>query len=273
MGPKLPALVLSLATLLAPAGVARAADKAACLRAYESAQHDKNAGKLRAARSKLRVCVEPECPALLRADCATWLGEVERGMPSVVVVAREGGRVLTDVRVSVDDEPLAESLTGAALEVDPGSRDFRLEAPGHAPVERTISLRQGEKNRELVFDLAPPAARRETRARVPVASWVLGGIGAVGLVGFGYFGLAGLSGRGDLEDCKGECSQSDVDAVRADFVRADVSLAISALAFGGAAYFYFTAPRSELAPGAARRLRLGLAPRAGGAATALELTF
>jgi len=269
MGPKQKTLALSIAATLAGSPMAQAADKAACLEAYESAQQHKNAGKLRSARAKLLVCVQPECPALLRTDCSAWMGEVERGMPTVVVVARSGDRELTDVQLFVDDEPLAQSLTGTALEVDPGERVFRLEAAGHAPLTRSVSVRQGEKDRRLLLALVPLAGSRGTQRRVPTMSWVLGGVGALGLAGFSYFGLKGLSGRSDLEDCKGECEQGDVDDVRADFTRADVSLAIAALGFGGAAYFYFTAPGEESGHAA----RVGILPRAGGATTAIQLRF
>lgn len=271
MGPRLATLALSIAALVAWSGAARAADKATCLRAYESAQNDKNAGKLRASRKKLLVCVEPECPALLRADCTSWLTEVERGMPTVVVVARTGDAELSDVRVLVDDEVLAESLTGAALEVDPGQRVFRFEAPGHAPAEQTLTIREGEKSRRLSIALEPLGSSRQERAGPPVTSWVLAGVGAVGLVSFSYFGIRGLRGRSDLKACKGECAQDDVDAVRADFTRADVSLAIGALAFGGALYFYLSS-RDERAP-ERPAASLAVVPQPGGAQTRFQLAF
>jgi len=270
MGSRLTALALSIAVSTAWSGVARAADKAACLKAYESAQQDKNEGKLRASREELLVCVEPECPDMLRKDCSSWLSEVESSMPTVVVAARSGKTEVTDARVWVDDELLAESLTGAALEVDPGPRTLRIEAPGFAPVKRGITIRQGEKNRVVRVELAPLGGAVESRG-IPVASWVLGGLGVIGLASFSYFGVKGLSGRSDLNECKGECAQSDVDAVHADFTRADISLAIGALALGGAVYFYLSAPASK-GEGPAQAA-LGVAPRPGGAETAIRLRF
>lgn len=266
---------LSVATVLGWAPATRAADKATCLRAYEAAQNERNAGKLRASRSKLLVCVEPECPELLRADCSTWLSEVERDLPTVVVVVRSEGKELSNVRVLVDDEVLADSLTGAALEVDPGRRVFRLETPGHALVERTITIRRGDKDRAIELELDRPSRKERTTAGPPVASWALAGAGAVGLLSFTYFGLKGLDGRGDLKECKGACAQEDVDAVQADFTRADVSLVLSALCFGGAAYFYFTAGNDEEKAPAEQRpnVSLHIAPRVGGAQTALRLAF
>lgn len=265
-GPALGALALAFVTGLSHS--ARAADKATCLGAYESAQTSKNGGKLRAARGKLLVCIEPECPALLRADCATWLAEVDRAMPTVIVVARSAGKALSDARVSVDDEPLAESLTGTPLEVDPGTRVFRVESPGHAPAQASLTIRSGEKNRVLELELTPRAAPTRSASGPPVASIVLAGVGAVGLVSFSYFGLRGLDRRSELGACKGRCADTDVDAVRADFVAADMSLAISALAFSGAAYLYFARSNEQPAP-----VGLGIAPRRGGVQTAIQLAF
>lgn len=275
MGPRLGLIALCLATSLAWPAAVRAADKATCLRAYEVAQQEKEAGKLRAARTKLLVCVEPECPALLRTDCTSWLEEVQRDMPTVVLVARSGTEELSDVRVLVDDELVAQSLTGAALELDPGLHELRLEAAGHEPSTQTVSIRQGEKNRAVVVELTRKGSRTEAKRSPPTASYVLAGVGAVALVSFGYFGLKGLSGRSDLNECKGECAQSDIDAVEADFTRADVSLAVSALAFGGALYFHFAAPREEHPREGRNRggLALGVAPRSGGFQSSLRLAF
>lgn len=245
-----------------------AADKATCLGAYESAQTDRNAGKLRASRSKLLVCGKPECPALLRADCATWLVEVDRALPTVIVVARARGKTLTDARLSVDDEPLAETLIGAALEVDPGPRVFRVESPGHAPAVVTVTIREAEKNRVVELELAPQSDPGPEPARTPVTSYVLAGVGALGLVSFSYFGLRGLDRRSDLAACKGKCAEADVDAVRSDFVAADVSLAIALLSFGGAAYLHFTAPG-----GGPAAVGLSIAPRKAGVQAALQLAF
>lgn len=277
MGARLATFLLSIAAAVVWAPAARAADKAGCLRAYEAAQQDKNSGKLRTSRKELLVCVEPECPALLRADCSSWLAEVERGMPTVVVSVSSGGKELSDVRVLVDDEVLATSLTGAALEVDPGQRVFRVEAPGRPPVTQTFTIRQGEKNRRVELELSAEAGAPTQASSPPVISYVLAGVGAVGLLSFSYFGVKGLSGRSDLKACKGECAPDDVDAVRADFTRADVSLAIAALAFGGAAYFYFTERSDEPREGApaSRRpgARLGIWPHPNGVRTALEFAF
>src|SRR5262245_56106628 len=79
------ALVVSLSRAAPPQGDQV---KVTCAQAYETAQRLREGHRLREAREQLLVCARPECPALLRRDCAPWLGEVEAVLPSIVVVAR-----------------------------------------------------------------------------------------------------------------------------------------------------------------------------------------
>ncbi len=243
------------------------ADKAECLKAYEATQRHRKAGQLKQARRDLVVCAATECPALIKTDCTAWLVEVDRALPSVVFVARSEQQDLTDVRVSVDGALLAERLTGAALPVDPGVHVFRFEWQGRQ-VERKLTIREGEKHRREVVEFVPSAATApeasQARALSPEVV-ALAGVGAIALASFGYFGVRGLNRRSDLAECKGRCSQDAVDDVSADFTRADVSLLVSALAFGGAAYFYFSA-----APGAPK---VGVTPSATGAAGFASIGF
>ena len=69
------------ATLATTAALAD--DKAACLSASQQAQNLRDAHKLVEARAQLRVCARKECPAVVQRDCLTWLGEVERSLPTV----------------------------------------------------------------------------------------------------------------------------------------------------------------------------------------------
>ena len=256
------ATLLALVTLTSSA---EAADKAQCLSSYEAAQRHKNAGELSAAKTDLLVCVEADCPALLRSDCETWLREVTASMASVVLVAPVPG-----ARVLLDGKPFVNAVTEEPREVEPGAHTFRFEAPGREAVEKRITLAAGEKNRRVEADFPAPPPKREVPSGPPTISYVLAGVGAVGLLSFGYFGLSGLSGRSDLEDCKGSCAQDDVDDVQADFTRADVSLAVAAVALGGAAYFYFGSDSKKEQSGSAR---VGIAPTASGVSTAVHVSF
>src|SRR5205807_1214100 len=114
--------------LLAPSG-ARAADvKAACVAASTEGQSLRDAGKLKAARDQFVSCARDQCPTVVRRYCADWLTDVERRLPSIVLRAQTSdGRDVTDARVMLDGQPLAEGLGGTAITVDPGAHDVRYQ--------------------------------------------------------------------------------------------------------------------------------------------------
>src|ERR1700709_1044923 len=96
--------VLGLASAITLAsGHAAAQDKQACVGAYEDAQRLRKDGKLTDARSKLLVCAQDACPAVLRKDCTVWIGEVEQATPTVLLAAKSPiGKDIVDVTVTVD---------------------------------------------------------------------------------------------------------------------------------------------------------------------------
>jgi hypothetical protein len=208
--------------VIAIASSARAEDRAEaekCANAAEESQGLHHDGKLMRAREQLLVCARPSCPAIIRKDCADWLVEVERNLPSIVVRAVDGnGKDLADVRVSVDGNVVAERLDGRPLSIDPGEHAIRYESPGAAPVMEKILVRQGETNRLVSVSLSSAKDRRPTATAssgsVP-AYWFVGGAGVV-LAGVGA--ALWLSGTGDHSSMESgcartqSCSQSDVDS-------------------------------------------------------------
>ena len=81
-----------------------------CVKAAEDAQSQRSNHQLRAARLKFLLCAQQTCPAVVRNDCAGWLADVDKVMPSIVVQARDTrGVELTDVRVVVDDKNRANA--------------------------------------------------------------------------------------------------------------------------------------------------------------------
>lgn len=265
-------LPLLLAIVLATAPVAAAIDKKACIASSEKAQQLRADGHLTAAREELLQCAREACPAVVRKDCARWLGEIEDALPSVVLAARDaGGHDVTSAKVWVDGKVFAEKLDGKAQTLDPGTHVFRFEADGHPTVEETVLVREGEKNRTITVTFpAPPqpdkpadgAAAVAPKASPSPAAWVLGGVGVVALGGFAYFGLSGRSRASDLRDtCAPACPSGDVDDVRNRLLLADVSLGVAVVSFGVATWL-FLSPRSEAPPAHA----VGVQPMLGGGA-------
>jgi len=252
-------------TLAAPARAEPPESKSACLASYEAAQRLRLQKKLGAAHAELLVCSGSDCPAVLRRDCAGWLGEVDAALPSIVVAAEADGRDVADVRVLVDGESVAETLDGTAISVDPGRHELRFEREGRAPVTQSLLIREGEKNRSVSVDFgseAPPP--RDEHSLIPV--YGLTALGVIGLGSFTFFGLRSHAKKQDLESCKGHCPVDDVDAVKRDQIVADVSLGLGLVALGAAAYLYFG--DNERKPAAESGWRAGFTPLPkGGAAT------
>lgn len=249
--------VLSTASVLAACGWhqhAQALDKTAvesCLNSYESAQRLRLGKHLGEARGELLSCGEARCPAAIRKDCLRWLDEVDRSMPSVVLAVRSGGQDLTAVHVWVDGTEIATHLDGASIAVDPGARQFRFEVKGHKPHQRTVVIREGEKNRPITVELIETAPPEPTTSHEPAIA--LAALGVMGLGCFTYFGLKGMSGKSDLEECKGHCSQQDADTVGRNFLAADISLGVGVVALGAAAYLFFSDRPSRKPPEASGR--------------------
>jgi hypothetical protein len=238
---------------------ADAPDKATCAAAYADGQRLYRRQALRAARGQLLLCARDPCPKILQPDCGQWLDTVERELPSIVLVARHAdGRDESALRVFVDEQLVAERLEGRAIELDPGVHSLRFEAADRPSWSMSVIANAGEKGRILVIPLdsgaalvAPSATdaheavggprRQSGPTRWP--AWVLGGVGVAAAGSFAYFGLSGVSARDDLARCRGSCAPSAVDAVRARFIGADVSLGVSVVALGLAAYFFFAHDR------------------------------
>src|SRR5690349_1521084 len=75
--------VLSATALLSSSSHADEADR--CIAAHHDAQSARRDGALRRARTALVACSEQRCPSLVRDDCARWLTDVERRLPTLLV--------------------------------------------------------------------------------------------------------------------------------------------------------------------------------------------
>ncbi len=249
-----------------------------CLDAYEQAQRLRKAYKLRAAREQSLTCAADACPSFVRQDCAKWLTEIEASTPTIVVLARKAdGSTMVGVKATLDGAAFADSLDGRAVPVDPGPHDVRAQAADGTVVQSHIVVAEGAKNQPFYLTFGgPPAAPPQTQEpqgqqgqqrqesqqsqqadatasppekpaeptsgrSIPTATWVLGGIAAAGAVSFAIFAVAGKS----VESCSPNCTQSQVDSLRRDYLIADVSWITGLVAAGAALYFLFTAPASD----------------------------
>lgn len=276
------ALSLSLSALAVSADSSAATPprmKQQCIEAYEQTQSLRRSASLRSARGSALTCAQAACPAVVKKDCAAWLGEIEQSLPTVVLSAQDrSGRETTAVRVFVDGEPLVERLDGRAVALDPGDRAFRFELDGSPPKELRTLIREGEKNRSIEISFAPPPPPPAAGSTSPPASVIiLGGVGVLALGSFATFALLGKSEKSDLEkSCAPRCTAEEVGRVRTRLLIGDISLVTGIVALGAATTLFLLdrrAPPATAAPASHVSLRFDLHPLPGGGAVVAGGSF
>jgi len=284
-----PTFLFVLAGSSSVCSIAAAAELATCSKPYEEAQEEKSAGHLKAAVIHLKSCIAPTCPKFIRDDCLRWLDQAETALPTVVFAARRDGKDRADVAISCDGVPLVSSIDGKAVPVDPGPHKFLFMVPGLDPIEQSIVIREGERNRIIEIDLESPRENEATatstastdadRPAEPgqrgtvkrTLGYSLGGLAALGAAGFGGFAIAGNNQRKDLErTCSPSCQPSQVDQVRTKYRVADACLGVGLVAAGIATYLFLT-NHGEGKDSRSDAISIGFAPRTSGAGGVLQV--
>ncbi len=234
---------------------ASADDKDVCLGAASKGQRLRDAHQLLEAREQFRVCGAAQCPAAVQSDCATWLVDVESGLPSVVVTARDRtGADVVDVQVSVDGKPLLQKLNGLSIPMDAGPHTFRFEWPGVGSQERLVLVREGEKHQlvAVTFDASAPAvggsgeadvAKSAVSGTAKTVGWVMGGAGVVAL-GVGVVaGLIAVVNKGGAHcDSSGVCDPGTVTGIKSAALLSDIGWVSGAVLLAGGASLILFAP-------------------------------
>jgi hypothetical protein len=268
---------------VAVATPALADDKAACLDAVSKAQRLRGDHRLVEAREQLRICAAATCPAVVKSDCTTWLVEVEKALPTVVVAAKsDAGADLVDVTVTVDGQPLLSRLDGKAVPMNPGSHAFHFATADRTTLDQTVVVREGEKDRSVSVVLGPTAAAPSTPPSAAsgheagvsppnesspwrTVGWIVGGVGAVGLGVGAVFGSITLADKGN--HCTGTtCEPGSSSRIKSEALASDIGwIAGGVLSASGIALVLFSpSGRHE-----ATTLRVGPVVTAGGAGALL----
>jgi hypothetical protein len=248
--------VLLLVAIEAPAS----ADTVACVAAAEHGQAARDEGRLVAARGAFRLCVQPECPRVVRVDCTRWLSEVDGAIPRMSVRVRPAGA--NQKKVVVLDDSVEVDASGAPFEVDPGPHTLSF-ADGSAKVdvvavsgEPVQAVTLGEEPavrvsspppeppaRAPIFT-EPPAVKDEAKGASPTWGAVSLGAGVVSLGVGGTFAVMGWTSWSDLRAgaCAGGCSGADADAARSRMLVADVALPLGLLLGGLGVYLLARKP-------------------------------
>jgi hypothetical protein len=260
-------LIVGLAWML-PQGAA--ADTESCTQAHAAGQREENAGHLKEALTHFQECAaDAQCPLPIRNECTSLYSTVEGRLPTLVFsVVDANGNDVTNVRVSSADAQVANGLDGRPVAINPGLHELRFELPGGEILTKSVVVRQGEKDRIVAvklprteFGANAPAAAAEPRSEqpvaaspavddkrltVPLASWISYGVGAAALVSWGTFALLGRNQEQGLVDCSPNCASTrrdDYDAMKRDYLIADISLGVAAAAVVTGTVLLFTLGR------------------------------
>jgi hypothetical protein len=280
--------------LLAAPGRADPPTKAQCIEANAKAQELRRDSKLAAARKQLEACMDAACPGLVRSDCTARLDEVDRAQPTLVLDVKDrAGDDLTEVKVTVDGEPLAAKLDGTALRFDPGQHTFGFDASGFQPVTKIFVLKETEKGRRervVLVRAANVASTEPTSVGTAVTTgaeqapgpeppsglgaqrWlgiVAGGVGLAGIATGAVFGLmASSEWNAQQSACGSPSSCPDHDGALSHHANLTTDGAISTWTFigggalvAGGALLFLAAPRRAPPASSALVVAPGASPR------------
>lgn len=226
---------LLLAVPLLTATEARAESPAAqCVAQSDEGQFLRDNGKMLGAREALAACAKARCPSLVRKACAEWLTDVEARLPTVVASTEDSRGSPIDAELLLDGAPWTKSR-GEETPLDPGFHVFQATAPGKAPSEVKLQLREREKAVpvRLVLEDPAPVVRDQPegaarRRNVPAATWILGAAALTGAgVSFGFWRSAVSEGDALLSSCAPGCNSEEVAPVERDLLVSRVALGVA----------------------------------------------
>lgn len=224
---------------------ARGDEPSECIRSFEHGQVLRKEKHLQDAKREFIRCSKQDCPTAVGAVCGKFLDEVENRIPSVLIAVTIDGEDAREARVDMDGAPLMSQIDVHELAVEPGFHTFTITAPGFAPVERKIAVREGEKLKSIHVALSRPkpadsAAKRpgaeapqgeELRRSTNVGPWITIGAGGLILAAATGFGIAAINQRDTA--CPNGGNICDPDAYDKGLTLADTSTALFVI--GGAA--------------------------------------
>jgi hypothetical protein len=210
-------------------------DDQQCLDAVAKGQRLKDAHQLVEAREQLRICAAPSCPAVVLTDCANWLDEVEKALPSIVLTARNAaGADQVDVKVSIDGQPFVSKLDGHAVPMNAGPHRFHFEDAAGASVDRLVLVKEGDKYLAISADMPPPP--RASSSSWEAVGWALGGVGVAGLLAGGAFGLLAIHDKDSAHcDSKNVCDPGTTDAIKTAALASNIGWIAGGVLLGGGA--------------------------------------
>lgn len=280
------------AAMLAAAPVFAQDPIAQCIAANERSVSLRKQSMLVEAREESAKCATSNCPDEIRAACTERISDIANVMPSIVFAVRDAsGADVTDVNVEVDSKPIGK-LGLAPLPLNPGSHTLRFTTGVGGRAEKTLLLREGERNRQERIVLSAPERPSVTppptvpvvdethlepapisKPSAPGTGQRIAGI-VVGVVGLGGIGLGSVFGglaiskwNAAKSDCGTGCpsddpAQREKMTASTDALVSTVALIVGGVAVAGGIALFVTAPKKA----AVNSAWLGVIPQLGGAA-------
>jgi hypothetical protein len=202
-------------------------------------------------------CDSASCPREIQSECAGFVASYGPRIATLVVRVKQGGREVRTASVLIGDERIADRADETELEVDPGMVKVRCVLASGEQREATILVNEGERRKLIEFSFPDDSSSGagkplsaaspkgvETERPVPALVWVFGGLTVASATGFAVLGLHGTAREDALADsgCRPFCSQDEVDAIRNEYIVADVLLGVSIASLATGVVLFFARP-------------------------------
>jgi hypothetical protein len=212
--------------------------KQGCLASFKRAQRLRKHSQLLSARAELVACGQPQCPDVIELKCLEWVEEVRAAIPTIIVSAlTHNGLDIADAELAIDDEPMATSLDGTPIDLDPGPHTLKVT---HQLLSQALDIVavQSAKNRVVQIRFAPPP-RAPTKPppkpfSLPAMAWIGFGLGTGGVLVGSITGAVALVARQQLECPNDTCFQYQEDELDSGRALANTSTASFSVAAAGA---------------------------------------
>jgi hypothetical protein len=221
-----------------------------CREAFEEADLDLRPvpePHLLRARELLRKCASSTCQPWMIAACTHSLTEVERRIPTVVLIARASGRPIIEAGVQDGGRWLTHRLDGRSVEVEPGERELVLKLPSGLEVRKRFVVEEGARLQRLDFDVpesaapsvelqgpvAPPAAPSRAPRWLGTAG-VIATAAGLGTLALGTtFGVVAWNARDSANcDARGLCDPEPLDRANSASTVSTVGFAVGGALLG-----------------------------------------
>lgn len=224
-----------------------------CVAQHDSARQLRLGEQWLEARAAMHACADERCPLAIVADCRDWLDELNRIMPTLLLVIEQSdpSRDWSTLRVELDGKIILLPDPPAPIEMLPGLHTLRVEVRGHSPIERTITLQKSEKNHLEQIHFAEPRPMLLTAPRtasplarpVPLSTYLLSAGALAAFVGSAGLLVSALHERADAwSNCAPNCTPDVRRSIERRLVLADVSGGVGITLAGMALYTFLTRP-------------------------------